>query len=227
MKYNNHMNYRDRKRYLFRIRLFFVCFTLGLIGLVSYMILSLETDNASNTSQITTSESSSGYFAPSVKIFRTPYFQFQADQTWAEVSGESTTNKFVYRSLRSNLIEHEMVVYVNQIPANLESNRVLATSVKAGDTELEAGTVSDHCLKTLPGGSRAQAVAATVDSVKMSCDADSTNYTVMAGLKGGSTTLNLKRPDKTAAAYAIYYTNLKAVPDGAQIAQIMSTFQTR
>jgi hypothetical protein len=190
------------------------------------MFLSIHGQESANTPTTTTSEATSSYFAPSVKIFRSPFFQFQTDQNWAEVPAESTQNKFVYRSLRANLIEHELVIYVNQIPANLVANRVLPVTIKE-QKELMPTQVSDHCNKAFGGQPRLGNPSTTIDKVRILCDADSTNYVVLVGAIDGSNTLNMLRPNGTATAYALQYTNLKATGDVAQLVSIVDSFQTR
>lgn len=178
-----------------------------------------------NTETTSTSQETSGYFAPSVKIFRSSFFQFQADNTWVEVPAESTASKFVYRSLRANLIEHDLTIYVNSMPSVLVSNRVLPVNLKSGPELLPIST-SDHCVK-VAGGPNAGTVKVLLDNVSMLCDADSTNYTVLVGLANGTTVLDLLRPDGTTAQYAILYSNLRATPEASQLMQIVNSFQTR
>lgn len=225
MKYNNHLNYEDRRHFIFKVRLTIACITILalLVGAYAYFTVMVQRD--ANTEQTTTSQQTSSYFAPSVNIFRSPYFQFQASNTWAEVPTESTPNKFVYRSLRSSLIEHELTIYVNQIPADVKANHVLPVNLKSGG-ELLPILVSEHCSKAVTTPS-SQPKEVLMDRVKFLCHSDSTNYTVLVGLVDGSTTLQLPRPDGSTANYAILYSNLKATPDASQLTQIADSFQTR
>jgi hypothetical protein len=127
--------------------------------------------------------------------------------------------------LRANLIEHELVVYVNHIPDLLSANRVLPVSLKS-KAELMPVTVSEHCIKAVKG-STANDQQIISEKVSFKCDSDSTNYTVLAGQIDGTSTLNLVRPDNTSAKYALRYSNLRATPDDAQFRQIIDSFQTR
>ena len=225
MRYNQQLNYERRSRFIFRVRMFFVVLFILLISGGAYAYYSTVSVEQSNTESATTSEQTSGYFAPTVNVFRSPYFQFQANSTWAEVAAESTPTKYVYRSLRSNLIEHELTIYVNQVPADLAANRVLPANVKA-DSELLPITVSEHCIKA-SGGPQARPSEVVLERVKLLCRSDSTNYTVLTGIVDGSTAMSLLRPDGSRATYAISYSNLRATPDAAQLVQIVDSFQTR
>lgn len=227
MKYNNHLNYRDRKRLLLKLRIIFVIIALILTGVAMYFYIDYARSKSVNTDKSATSDKTTSYIAPSVSIFKTPYYQFQAPNSWVEVPNESNSSKFVYRSIKSSLIEHDLIVYVNQIPANLEANRVLPVTLKSNSTELEPESVSEHCIKALNGQSSSQKVEVTFNKVKFSCDSDSTNYTVMVGQIQDDTVINLNRPGDLSATYTFYYTNLRAIQDGNELVEIIKTFQTR
>lgn len=227
MKYTNHVNYRDRRKNLFFIRLFFFVMFIVIACGAAYIYYSIISGKSSNVQQNTTSETTSGYFAPSINVFRSPYFQFQADKTWAEVPTESTANKFVYRSLRQSLIEHELVIYVDQIPANLEANRVLPVELSAGGGELVPGQVSPHCNTVVNQAIRSPQQDVVISGVRVACDSDSTNYTVFAGISGGDTRIPMKRTTGVDARYTLLYTNLKATQDAGQLSDILTSFQSR
>lgn len=225
MKYNNHLNYQDRRHFLFKVRVIIFCALVLALLTAAYMYFSVAIQRDANTTDITTSQQNSSYFAPSVKIFKSPYFQFQTNNTWAEITNESNSNKYVYRSLRANLIEHELIIYVNQLPQALSANRVLPANPKTGG-ELLPIAASEHCVKAA-GGTSSRDEEVLLERVKFLCDSDSTNYTVLVGLIDAKSSMVLKRPNGETATYSIYYSNLKATPDDAQLRQIVDSFQTR
>lgn len=224
MKYTRHLNYNKRKRFLFRLRLFFASLALVLIlgsAALYYAVMLQRLNPPAATSTL----QSKSYAAPEVKIFSTPYFQLQTNSTWTEISRESNANKFVYRSMRANLVEHELVIYVNQIPENLAANRVLPVDPR-GDFELIPQSVTEHCMKTA-GGSRIDNPLVTMQRVKFRCDADSTDYSVLVGMTDGSSSITMRRPNGTKATYAMRYSNLRALYDDTQLTEIVSKFQVR
>lgn len=225
MRYHQDLNYHKRKKFLLKAWILFLSFAVILIAAASYGYYAIISRQSSNTDNSSTSRATKSYYAPSVKVFRSPFFQLQMDDTWFELPAESTPTKFVYRSLRSNLIEQELTIYVNDIPEILTPNRVLPVNLKS-ESEFLPITVSEHCIKAA-GGPNITSARVTLDRVTFRCDADSTDYRVMAGEVNGTTTFNLQRPDGTRAKYALYYTNLKATPDGTQFTQIVDSFQTR
>jgi len=199
---------------------FFAVIAVGVAIKIEAMI-----NNDKNTTDATTSAVTTSYFAPSTQIFRTPYFQFQANKTWAEVPSESTANKFVYRSLRSNLIEHELTIYTNSPPTNLAATHVLPVKPSNANTELIPGTVSKHCREGNNMTASDQMV--NVDGIQMLCDVDNTQYKVIAGVKDAGTVITLTRPNKSKQSYTIYYTNVTARPEASQLIEILNSFQTR
>ncbi len=225
MKYNNHLNYRKRQKFVFRVRLIstFVVVVAVVIGLTLY----INYLRKNNQFKPVESGMSSSVMASSINILKSPFFQFQAPQGWVEIPNESTSNKFVYRSIKANLIVNELIIYVNQIPANLEANRILPVRMSGTEMSLDPTTVSDHCIKKLGDKSSVNAQDVIINDVRLRCDSDSTNYTVMVGLIGKDTAINIKRPDNTHATYTFYYTNLRAVPDASEFTEMVRSFQTR
>jgi len=230
MKYNNHLNYKKHKRFLMKVKLFLaLLFVVLVAGSLMFYLKYVRQDNP-NTEAATTTESTRSYIAPKINIFRTPYFQFQADQDWVEVPSSTTSNKFVYSYVRNSLIEHELVVYVDQIPANISSSRVLPVTIQASEDNtisLVPGQVSEHCSKVAPPEKIARISMVTLNEVKFNCDNVTPNYSVLAGLKGGTTVFNLTRPNDLISSYAIHYQNLRADTEGSQFIKILSTFQAR
>lgn len=230
MKYNNHLNYKKRKRFLLKVRLFMALLIVVLVagGLMFYLKYVRNSD--ANTQDAATTDSTRSYIAPKINIFRTPYFQFQADEPWVEVPSSSSGNRFVYSYVRNNLIEHEFTVYVNQIPANLSASRVLPITVEtAGDgtVSLVSGRISEHCSKVAPPEKIARVSDVSMKSVQFKCDNVTPNYSVLAGVVGGTTVFDLKRSDEAIVSYALYYQNLRADGEGSQFIKIINSFQAR
>lgn len=222
MKYSQKLNYRRRKRYL---RLAWSLAVLVLIALIAGLLYLYHQATKEDQNNNTTSGQTTKYLAPSIRVFDTSYFHFQTNNTWAEIPAETTANKFVYRSIRAGLVEHEIVIYVNQVPPDLAVNRVLPV-VQKEDFSLSPFITSEHCINSV-GGPRAMPFEVVVDRVKMPCKADSTNYTVLVGLIDGSTTMSLARPDGSKATYIIHYADVRAISGRGELAQIIDKFQTR
>lgn len=224
MRYNQHFSHRKRRHFLGFLRLSGLLLIAVVVGGAIYLAKENLASSNYNSTEQTTSAPKASYVAPSVEVFRTPYFQFQAKDSWVEDSQSSGAGKYAYKSMRGNLIEHQMVIYVNSPPKDLAVTRVLVVAPD-GDGGLNTVKVSDHCSKAgkFPGSKQ----VVSVEQVSVNCFRDDTRYTVLAGIAGGSTNMSLPRPDDSQAAYTVYYSNVTAYPDAVQFQEIMNSFQTR
>ncbi len=231
MKYDNHLNYRDRKRLLLRLRFIFAVIVLIVAGFATYFYISYIRDNNRNTDESSTSQKTNSVVSSKISIFKSPYFQFQANDGWAEVPTESSQNRFVYRSFRSGLLEQDLTIYVNQIPADLRPTIVFPVDiVKDNDNgaRFKPNTVSDHCGKTFTPDQHLKDVnIITLKNVTFACFGDINQYNVIVGKNGGETNVTLLRPDGSTAVYTMYYRDLRAVSGPTDINQIVASFQTR
>jgi hypothetical protein len=224
MRYNQHYSHRKRRHFLGFLRLLSMLVVVVVLAGVIYLVKENLASSNYNSTEQTTSAPKASYVAPSVEVFRTPYFQFQANDNWAEDSQASGNGKYVYKSLRSNLIEHQLVIYVNNQPDDLAVTRVLVVAPD-GEGGLKIAKLSEHCSKS--GNFAGSKRVISVDQVSVNCFRDDTRYTVLAGISGGTTNMSLPRPDDSQAAYTIYYSNVTAYPDAVQFQEIMNSFQTR
>lgn len=165
--------------------------------------------------------------APSIRVFRTPYFQFQTGNTWAEDAKETSGTKFVYRSYKGPLIEHDLTIYVNPSVQDFDSTRVQPVITKQDGTFDPAEGISEHCDTFLPDGQKDRAQVITYKDVTFLCDADDTIYDVLVGNAGGTPLMDLIRPDGSTASYVIQYRDLTAEPSGRELKEIVRSFQTR
>lgn len=226
MRYHYRVSQHRQRRHLRRIYVFFIIIAV-IIGLI---VLAIRLDsflqNRLNTDDSTTSGRTSAYFASSNKIFTTDYFQFQAPKNWAEIPSESTDEKFVYRGMNKSIVEDELIIYINHIPGNLTATRLLPVKKVAGGKELSPGDIAGHCNKASKSHNIDEKVV-DFKGVSINCDIDNTQFNVLVGLSGGSTLMELKRPDGSSVNYSILYRNVEAVPDASDLIQIVQSFQTR
>lgn len=230
VKYNNHLNYRDRRRVLLRLRIIFVVIALVLIGIAAFFYYDYMRDRKVNTDESTTSQKTNSLVTPKVNIFKSTYFQFQASNSWVEVPQESTPNKFVYRSFRTTLLEHDLVIYVNQIPPETEikPTRVLPIEIMSSHVNgFITGEVSEPCGVSFDKNSVKDVQLIKFSNVSFLCYGKINQYNVVVGKIGGGTNINMARPDGTTAVYTIFYRDLRAVNGPAEISQVISSFQTR
>lgn len=167
--------------------------------------------------------------APSAMIFRTPYFQFQAGKSWVEAARESRHNTYVYRSFRGTLIEDELTVYVNppeNLLTSLKSTRVQPVTINADGSLEAAGGISESCSTSVKTVNRDPAPV-KLEGVSFTCHVDSTIFDVLAGQVEGSPLLAMRRPNEEAIKYVLYYKDLRAMPSGRELKEIVDSFQAR
>ena len=230
MKYNNHLNYRDRKKLRIKTRAIATIAVVVFIGFAAFFYVDFQKSNSKNTEDSITSEKTNSVVTSKISVFKSPFFQFQANENWREVPSESSPNKFLYRSFRSSLLEHELAVYVNQIPNDVMSSRVLPVEIiNNNNTSIfKPQIVSEHCLSALTsGGKKIEVEQIIFNKVNFLCHSASNQYNVIVGEINGGTNMTMKRPDGSTAVYSIFYKDLRAVNSSIEINQIVSTFQTR
>ena len=166
-----------------------------------------------------------------VNLFRTEYFQFQADNNWKEIPNETTKGRYVYRSYKGPLVEHDIVIEVNsskdEALPNIRTNHVMPVEIDStGKFNIISGA-GEHCKVLLPKGTPNLGLIVTQKQVTFPCSPDSVLYEAKLGVVGGTTKMQMPRPDGTRATYVITYRNLKFTPDDSMLRNIVETFQTR
>lgn len=227
MRYYYHQaNYHRSQRFTRRLK--HLVIGTSLLVFLSAAVIGFDYvwENLEQSGQKTVTTATSGYYSAPVKVFRSPFFQFQTDNSWSEVTNESQPNVYLYRRARQQFIDHELIIYVNKPQPNLTATRVLPVNLTSSG-ELLPLKVSKHCSETFKDKEPKSIKIVAVEDVRVLCDPHDPAYNVMLGVQEGGTELKLPRPDKSTVTLIIVYKNLTALPEGSQIEQIAETFQTR
>jgi hypothetical protein len=209
----------------FRRQMFITLFFLAAFGAVGYFIYTglhrpgpKPVTSAVENTQITGNK----------KTFTNDYFEFQDTGTWVLDKNNSTPTKFTYHKFRKNQLEHELIVYVNQvpIPLYLATPRVLPVRI-INDNSFQATNVSDTCVHQYAKGELHKQKELSVNGATMLCDPDSPQYYIQLSEINGDYSLHLKRPNGTPIQFVITYKDngFAAQPDS--IINIASSFKTR
>jgi hypothetical protein len=175
---------------------------------------------------VVSNESTATVQSSTINLFRTPYFQFQADEKWVEAPEASTETRFVYKRLSGPLVEHNLVVYVNEKPpAKLAATRIFTAELDNGLFKKISGP-DEHC-NSQQEGLKNEPKIITYNQVTFNCDLGSATYKAFVGLIGGTNIITATRPNGETATYAIVYDDVTFSPTSNQINSIMSTFQIR
>jgi len=164
------------------------------------------------------------------EFFSTPYFRFTDSGKWKFIQNQSTSSKFVFQKFLSNseLVQHQLIVYVNTtpIPLELATSRVLPVSLNDSSNGFKPTNVSDHCGKTYKNGELHKVQPRQIDGVTLLCDPEQGQFRVVIARSGGDYNMRLKRSDGSFANYIIIYQNQKLDPDPETVMQIASSFQS-
>ena len=156
------------------------------------------------------------------------YFQFQDSGTWVLDKNNSTATKFTYHKFRKSVLEHELVVYINQvpIPLYLATPRVLPVHI-LNNNSLQITNVSSPCVQEYAKGDLHKVKEVEVNNATMLCDPDSPQYYVVISEINGNYQLHLKRPNGTPIQFVITYKDTGLAPQPDSLLNIASSFQTR
>lgn len=224
MHYYHQLNQVQRRKFVRRVKIFLLVLSCALVILLILFIVDGRRAKQASDQPSTSSAQTTNYSASNVQIFRTSFFQFQANASWSQAVPESSDHKFLYRSLQGSIIEHELTIYVDQAPPLAVTHILPVTLDPSG--QLTFTKTSDHCGSVMPPGQKIRRVI-TQDQVMFECFGDNTNYNLLVGLRGGTPQITLPRPAGGNAVYTIYYQNLTANPEPSQLEAIVSTFQAR
>ncbi len=173
------------------------------------------------------SESLASVQSSTINIFRTPYFQFQADRTWREIEIDRKPDTFVYRSFNGNLVQHEIIVEINrgaQITlANEQTSRVLPVE-ESNNSLVAVGDISPHCSELLVDKTSEQQQFVTYKQVEFPCNPDSSQFVVLVGQVAGNHLIEKKTADGI-RTYKITYRDSTFTPTGRPLPGIINSFQ--
>jgi hypothetical protein len=227
-KYNKNYHHKSRRAR----RTGVIAIVLVSIAAIAGAVIAVDTILQSTRQQQPSSQPTySTVRGANTTLFRTQYFQFQTNDSWQEIATESKDDYYVYRSFNGPIIEHDIIIEVNkktpEVEALVRTTHVLPVTVD-GDGKLTSDQgVGEHCNIALPKDVPKIPTRVKHKNVSFICSVDAVLYQVKVGLTGGTTDMQLPRPDGTRATYSITYRNLKFSPDDNTVKNIINTFQTR
>lgn len=162
----------------------------------------------------------SASFQP-LQTFDTPSFTFEADKSWSFVENESTSNIFVYRSSKNNIVSRDLYVYVNTLPKDPLVTRVLP--VEPQGNGFSPRDVSQHCKDYLKDRIYNNSpIEGVVESVSIRCQVDGTSNTVGTGQVNGNYQTRLGNND-----FYLLYHDLEFTPRFSVFTNIVQSFEAK
>lgn len=229
-RYKYNTSYHHKSRRARRSTILAGTIVVAVIGVGAY--IAIDTFWQSTKKQNAVSQPTySSVQGASINLFRTEFFQFQADDNWKEMPSETTKGHYVYRSFKGPLVEHDLVIDVNgtkvEALPNVRTNHVMPVEIDStGKLNVIAGA-GEHCKAVVPKDKPTIPLIVTQKQVTFACSPDAVLYEVKTGVVGGTTEMKMPRPDGSRATYVITYRNLKFTPDDTILRNIADTFQTR
>ncbi len=229
-RYKYDKSYHHKSRQASRTGKFaaFVCFILLLGGLyVAYDTLTQVNAKTDAVSSVT----HSSVQGESTNLFRTEYFQFQANDNWKEISTETKPGHYRYASYNKSLLELDLTVDINgavkEVLPLMRNTHVLPVTITAEGKLNISGNSGEHCKNAMAKNSPNIPTRITERQVSFVCTPDAVVYQVAVGVISGSTTMAIPRPGGPKTTYTITYRDLTVDPTDNQLLPIIASFQSR
>lgn len=163
-----------------------------------------------------------------INIFRTPYFQFQAPRDWREITEETNESRFVYRGFKENLVEHQLIVEVDndrtQFPVDIADEITRAYPFKEENNRIvPTAGISDHC-GDLEEGLPNKLIRMTYENTEFDCVVDGSSYVVSLTEDRGNEVFTHVGQDGVERTFRVTYQNSAFTPSGAILRSIVKTF---
>jgi hypothetical protein len=219
-----YISFRKRFRAHLNVLLVFLAFALIAACILAYDIYSKNQTPPTPVSNTTvkTINFDNQYFS-------TPYFRFTDSGNWQFIKSQSTGAKFVFQKFlpNSDLVQHQLMVYINFTPPPLElaASRVLPVNLNSDANSFKPSQVSDHCGKSYKQGELHKVETRRLDGTTLLCDPEQGQFRVVLAKAGGDYNFKLKRSNGEVANYIIIYQNQKIDPDTDTVMQIANSFQ--
>jgi hypothetical protein len=212
--------YSHFRRYLFLTILFVAAF-----GVVGYYIYS-GLHSSSGKSPISAAENT--VISGSQNSFTNDYFSFKDSGTWVIDKNNTTAQKIVYHKFNRNVLQAEMIVYINQdpIPLYVAVPRVLPIRI-VNDNSFSATNVSSPCIGQYAKGELHKVKPVTINGATMLCDPDSPQYFIILSEINGDYHLHLKMSSGKPIEFVITYKDDIDTGTPDSVVNIASSFHTR
>ncbi len=196
--------------------------------------------NIKNGKTVVSTTSSATVQSAQINIFQSPYFRFQADSSWREVTDELNLNgapdgssQYLYRSFDKNFIEHELWVTVNlpedyKVALHNIPTRVQPVRIEEDGSLSLIGSVSKPCMDVLEGEKPdvSPQVVKQLD-VEYFCHPNEVNdFTVVAGVPGATNRLSMPHDETEKVVITLTYRNIKAIPEASMFERILLNFKS-
>lgn len=227
-KYDKSYHHKSRRaRRTTIMAAFFSILVLGAAGYIAYDVAQQMFQPEAPVSRT----NHSSVQGDSINVFSTVYFQFQADDSWKEITSEEKDGHYVYRSYKDTLVVRDIMIDVNkktpEPTALVRTSHVYPVTVDPAGRLLRQGGAGEHCKTLLPKNTPLVPLVVKQKQVSFVCTPDANLYQAVVGVIGGDTSVVMPRPNGSKATYKITYRDLTITPVEAPLNSIIESFQTR
>ncbi len=238
--YNHHINTHHRTKRAKRIKRFsFALLALLFLGAgavgVDWLLTNLKAEDT-----VVSSSSSATVQSARINIFQSPYFRFQADDNWKEVTDELNLSdgdspQYLYRRFDKNFIEHEIWITVNlpedyRVERHNVPTRILPVRIESDGKLAQLSSTSNSCLEVLDKKNPFLEPHVLVQhDIEYFCNPNTNDYTVAVGVPGSTTRLEMPTNSSGAngkVTMTITYRNITANPDSREFEDVLRTFKS-
>lgn len=216
---------RQHHRSVFRRRLL-AALVLLLVIISAAGVLYYDLYRSNSSGQNPVSEVEQQVISDNLQTFSSPYFKFTDNGKWVLKEDESSDDKYVYYRYRGLNIEHQLVIYVNQVPISLylAVNRALPVRIVSSNS-FDVTNVSGPCIRQYSSGELHKIKIVTIEGAGMLCDPDTPLYTVVLSEIDGDYRLSMRRSSGAPVQFVITYRDYRLEPETLVIKRIAASFQ--
>lgn len=215
----NRSQYSNFRRYLFATILLVV-----LLGAAGYFIYSgLRGPSSSPVSKVQNTT-----ITGNQQTYTNDFFSFKDSPTWVIDKNNTSASRVVYRKFNRNVLQAEMIAYINQDPIPLYTAvpRALPLHI-VNDNSFDPTNVSPPCSSQYAKGQPHKVMEVMIGGAGILCDPDSPQYFVILSEVDGDYHLHLKNSAGQPIEFVITYKDDIDANTPDSIINIARSFHTR
>jgi hypothetical protein len=241
-QYKHHIGIFGKSRRAHKIKRAAQITVVLLIIIISYVGVDWVLSNLNSAKTVIGKDSSATVQAAQINFFRTPYFQFQVDSSWREVTSElnlsndGNTRQYLYRSFNKNFIDHELWITVNlpedySLERHNVPTRVMPVRIESEGTLTQIGEISNPCIEVEPKEKpNLDPHVVSQSGVEYYCNPNQVNdYIVTVGVPSGTNKLPMPHVEGMLASKStigITYRNTTPIPNSSVFERFVRDFKS-
>ncbi len=225
-KHSVHTHKKGKQARRFRVVALSLVALAGLF--CAYVAYDWYSQSNSTSDTVVTNEVVSSVQSAKISVYRSPYFQFQAPDSWVAVADQSRDDVYTYVKNHKSLVQERLVVYVDRSDIERESDQkithVLPVEIGQNGAFENVGQVSSHCDGSWPDGLKRNPSRIVHEDVSFVCSIGSKQYNVVFGERGDDENMTVTLRDGSEVTLTVVFSNLTAYPSPGDVYSIARSF---